>query len=231
MSKFSTILSLDTAMAGIGVGLYQADGDLVVADHRDSFRGQAEFVVPMVKELLAAQGVAFAGVDTIVTPVGPGTFTGLRIGLSAAKGFALALGVPLFGISTLQALAMQYAAAHEGDAREIVVLVETRRSDFYGQIFSSDFSALSDAVCLEAEDMSALIAGRECILIGDAAERFVQVSGCALDIDTGYGRIDAGFLAKALRERPDVFSDRVEPLYLHGAGVSMPKKKPRVLAS
>ena len=190
MSDFSSILALDTTMGAIGVGVHAPASGVSAGEVRETLRGQAELLVPMVQDLLAAQGTGFADIDALVTPLGPGTFTGLRIGLAAAKSFAMALDIPLYGISTLQVLALQYVADHGSGDRNIMVLIETKRSDFYCQIFDPQGQAVSKAGCYELDDLKGIYDGQ--VLIGDAVDRFGRS-----EMDERYRLIDPVVFGKA----------------------------------
>ena len=221
-------------MSTIGAGLYARGGTLCDGVMRESLRGQAEFLVPMARDLLDLHGVAFADLDAIVVPVGPGTFTGVRICLSAAKSFAMALGIPIYGISTLQALALQYVAAQSVDQRNIMVLIETKRSDFYMQDFGVTGQATNEPSCYELDELRGLYNGQ--VLIGDAVARFLsspegfdKTSGHVQDDQ--YTQIDPAFLARAFVKQRGFFTEGAEPLYLRGADVSQPKKEQRVLSA
>lgn len=98
--------------------------------------GQAERLLPMIGEVLSLSGLALADIDLIGVTVGPGTFTGTRIGIAAAKGLALAAGIRLVGLSSLAVMARQAAlmAPHE---RDICVTVDVRRSEVYTQLFDN----------------------------------------------------------------------------------------------
>lgn len=98
------VLAIDTALAACSVALVR--GDETVAEASEPMeRGHAERLAPMVDDLVRGTGFAFADVDRIVVTVGPGSFTGVRVGLSFARALALALGRPCVGVSTLEALA------------------------------------------------------------------------------------------------------------------------------
>ena len=99
------VLALDTALDGCAVAL--ADGETVRASiHEMMARGQAERLAPMVREAMAAAGASFSDIDRIAVTTGPGSFTGVRVGLSFARALALALDKPCLGVSTLEALAL-----------------------------------------------------------------------------------------------------------------------------
>jgi tRNA threonylcarbamoyladenosine biosynthesis protein TsaB len=94
-------------------------------------RGHQERLGPLVAEALAASGADLAAVGRIGVTVGPGSFTGLRVGLAFAKGLAIARGVPCVGVTTLEAL----AASVEGD--EVLAAIDARRGQVYLQLFAS----------------------------------------------------------------------------------------------
>lgn len=100
------VLAIDTALSACAAALVR-DGAAVAAKSEAMERGHAERLAPLVDELMREAGASFADIDRIVVTVGPGSFTGVRVGLSFARGLALALGKPCVGISTLEALAGQ----------------------------------------------------------------------------------------------------------------------------
>ncbi|MCK5284311.1 MAG: tRNA (adenosine(37)-N6)-threonylcarbamoyltransferase complex dimerization subunit type 1 TsaB, partial [Alphaproteobacteria bacterium] len=134
MSSFRTVLALDTAMSGCSVCVYNSDKDELVSKSKSMVRGQAEHLVPLVEEVMLDVGLDYQELDAVITTVGPGAFTGLRIGLSTARSLALALSIPIYGITTLQVLALEYVQRCDLKG-QLVVLIETKRDDFYVQVF------------------------------------------------------------------------------------------------
>lgn len=236
MQKFSNILAFDTAMNGCSACF------LDVATNREYFetssmtRGQAEHLVPMISRVLQVSGRKYNEVEAIVTTVGPGAFTGLRIGISAAKSLALALDVPAFGITTLQILALQYARRNEVHG-DLMVLVDTKREDFYVQIFDAHGTPVTESRAIEAADIEALAYGKVMSFAGDAVARFQSMlthpeDGWSFDArpilpDTA---MMARILAEEGAESPLLYR-QLEPVYMRGPDVSTPKKPQRVIAS
>lgn len=117
---------------GCSVAVYDSGLDRSWVERLETERGQAEFLVPMIQSVMQKADVGFADLDRIAVTIGPGSFTGVRIGLATARALSLASGKPLVGISTLELLLAQSGVT--GDA---LVLVDTKRDDFYGQVFGS----------------------------------------------------------------------------------------------
>jgi tRNA threonylcarbamoyladenosine biosynthesis protein TsaB len=122
------ILAIDTALAACSVAVWQ-DGRTLAAERRTMARGQAEAVVPMAQAIMAQAGVAYRDLDRFAVTVGPGSFTGIRVGLAAARGLALASGKPVIGVTTLEALASGGAA---------LAAIDARRGEVYAQRFGAD---------------------------------------------------------------------------------------------
>jgi tRNA threonylcarbamoyladenosine biosynthesis protein TsaB len=96
------ILALDTALGATSVAVFDTDGSRILAEERlEMARGHAEALVPMVGRVLEKAGLAFQAIDRFASTVGPGSFTGIRIGIAAARAFALAHRKPVVGVSTL----------------------------------------------------------------------------------------------------------------------------------
>jgi tRNA threonylcarbamoyladenosine biosynthesis protein TsaB len=165
-----TLLAVDCATNACSAALW-LDGGAGPRRYRPMRRGHAETLMPMVRAVMDEAGLAFAGLDAIAVTTGPGAFTGIRIGLAAARGFSLAADVPLIGVTTLEAV----AAAHDPEGAHILVALDSKRNDVYVQLFGPDGAALSAPASVMPDSAPTLIPdGPQLVLAGDAAE---QVAG------------------------------------------------------
>jgi tRNA threonylcarbamoyladenosine biosynthesis protein TsaB len=124
----SILLAIDTAAPRLQLALLAGDRTDVLAE--DMAQGQAERIFPAIDELLARNGLAYKDLARIAVTTGPGSFTGLRIGLSAARGLGLALGIPVIGVPSLTAISLSGAGA-------TTVLLDARRNEAYFQRFAA----------------------------------------------------------------------------------------------
>lgn len=113
------VLGIDTALDACSVAIVR-DGEALAALSERMNKGQAERLAPMTREAVAQAGVDFSGIDRVVVTTGPGSFTGVRVGLSFARALALTLDKPCIGVSTLEALALQ-----AGESGLRAALIET----------------------------------------------------------------------------------------------------------
>lgn len=226
-------LGLDTATSACACAIWSAEGGRVLAARSEQMqRGQAERLVPLVQEVLAEAGIGFGDIGRIGVTVGPGTFTGLRIGLAAARGFALAAGCPLVGVTSLEA-AVTGLPALPGEGI-ILAVIESRREDLFVQPFSAQGIPLGDAVDILPPDFPAYAArlgnGGALTLVGDAAARAGRVldrwSGPLQIVETegkaealAAARIVATLTGDAIILRP------ADPFYLRPPDVSLPKDR------
>ena len=215
----STVLAFDCAVSGQGVAIVR-DGETLACLFEEG-RDQAARLLPAIVAALEAAHVAKAELDLIAVTTGPGSFTGVRVGLSAARGLAVGLGIPLAGIATTAVLRAQ---APETD-RLVVAAVDTKLGDWFCAIGDDPTPFASTA-----EDLAARLAGQRSLIVGKDVAPLLQ-SLQAADIDvialegppdpTVLGRLalDFGVEAWTARNRAEGLP---RPLYLRGVNITLP---------
>ncbi|AHB48276.1 peptidase M22 [Hyphomicrobium nitrativorans NL23] len=135
-------------------------------------RGHAERLLPMVAEAMAEAPFAFSEIERIVVTTGPGTFTGQRVGIAAARAFSLATGAPVAPLSSLEVMA--HTAAHELGAeatgKTLAAAVDARRDEIYVQAFAGPEWTALDAPALLTPDVAVrMLEGRDVLAVGSGA--------------------------------------------------------------
>jgi len=138
------VLALDTAGVDCAAAVYDSGSDSVMGEVTETIgRGHAEHLMHVIDEALAKAGTALSAIERVVVTVGPGSFTGIRIGVAAARGFALSLDIPAVGVTTLEVMAA--AAGKQNPGKPVLAAIDAKREEIYLQAFGADGSPL-DAV-------------------------------------------------------------------------------------
>src|SRR5580693_9257581 len=135
------ILAIDTALDACAAAVLDTGTSRLIArESQPMKRGHAEALMPLIARVMKEAGLPFAALDRIAVTAGPGSFTGLRVGLSAARGIALAAGKPVVGLTTLSA----YAAPVVSEAGEqpVISAIDARHDQVYFQVVSGKGSSL-----------------------------------------------------------------------------------------
>jgi tRNA threonylcarbamoyladenosine biosynthesis protein TsaB len=135
------ILAIDTALDACAAGVLDTDAGKMIAQESQAMkRGHAEALMPLIARVIRESGIAFAGLDRIAVTTGPGSFTGLRVGLSAARGIALAASKPVVGLTTLTAYAAPVVS--QNLERPVISAIDARHDHVYFQVVSGDGGSL-----------------------------------------------------------------------------------------
>src|ERR1700734_2554509 len=135
------ILAIDTALDACAAAVLDTDAaELIAQESRAMKRGHAEAVMPLIGRVIEQSGIGFAALDRIAVTTGPGSFTGLRVGLSAARGIALAAGKPVVGVTTLTAYAAPIVS--QNAKHPVISTIDARHDHVYFQAVSGDGSSL-----------------------------------------------------------------------------------------
>ena len=210
------VLSVDTCLAASSVAVIE-DGRPLASRSEPMTRGHQERIAPLAKEIASEAGIAFSSLDRIAVTVGPGSFTGLRVGLSFAKGLAQALGIPCVGVNSLEALAASI------EARGFVAAVlDARMGQVYLQVFDGGKALMApDALDIgsAAARLAELWSGGPATLVGSGAALLEGVLPEAVRLDLAVA--DPVAIARLAAARPaPAHSPR--PLYLRAPYATMP---------
>jgi tRNA threonylcarbamoyladenosine biosynthesis protein TsaB len=161
-----SVLGIDTSAAACSAALWR-DGAVVAHERAAMARGHAEALMPMIERVM--RGATYESLDAVAVTAGPGAFTGLRIGLAAARGIALAAGIPAIGVSAFAAIA---AAVPDADlrGRALAVAIDTKRGDVYLQSFGEARRSLGLGRVAGAGEIAALLSQGPLFVAGDGAE-------------------------------------------------------------
>ena len=163
----SVILNIETATKNCSVSLAQNGNTIVCKQISGEGYSHAEKLHVFIEQVVSESGKSFVDVDAIAVSRGPGSYTGLRIGVSAAKGLCYALGIPLIAVDTLKILAAQ-ANVKDG---VIIPMLDARRMEVYSAIYSSDLTEIREtrAEIITADSFSEI--SGNAYLLGDANEK------------------------------------------------------------
>ncbi|MGA8401170.1 MAG: tRNA (adenosine(37)-N6)-threonylcarbamoyltransferase complex dimerization subunit type 1 TsaB [Stellaceae bacterium] len=221
-SRAPVILAFDTAgsACSVAVGL----DDAVLAHERQEMRhGHAEALLPMIDRVMAAADLSPKNIDTVAVTIGPGGFTGIRAGLAAAHGLALAAGARLVGVSSFAAVAGPIAE----DGMRMLVALDSRRDDLYLQLLDVRHMPVAGPEAVPPERLAAWVGDGELAIAGDAAEAAAAAIGNRPVLRlVPNSAPDALGLLTALRRWPERADPAAHPLYLRPPDVSFPKARP-----
>ena len=166
----SLLLHIETAVVGSSVCL--SDGDRVVAlKENPAQKDSAAWVQPAIRELAAESGIALRQLQAVSVSAGPGSYTGLRVGLSTAKGLCYALGIPLITVSTLKMMA---AAALQQDAGLLCPMIDARRMEVFTAAYNKHLEEViaPHNLILDADSFAAQLQQHPVCFFGNGAEKF-----------------------------------------------------------
>lgn len=206
------VLGLDTCLNACSVAVL--DGSTVLAHASEAMaRGHQERLAPMAKAVMAEAGIPFSTLQRVGATVGPGSFTGLRVGVAFAKGLGSALGIPVVGVGVLEAL------ASEGRGL-VAAAVDARRDQVYLQVFEDGQPLMAPDVLpvgTAAARLAELVMGRALTLVGSGAPLLADAAPGA-DVLTPEG-CDARAVARLAAAKAQT---PIRPLYLRAPDAKLP---------
>jgi tRNA threonylcarbamoyladenosine biosynthesis protein TsaB len=219
-----TLLAIDTGQAACSVALWR--GGTVIAHRLSPMpKGHAEALVPMIEEVQAEVGFAFEDLDAFAVTVGPGTFTGLRVGMATARGLAVAADKPLIGVTTLEAIAWP-ARAEANEGTVIAAAFDARRGEIYLQCFAQNGSAVTEPGLISLDDIAAHLPDGKLLCVGTGAGllcEHLEKSRRACALSNVSPLPDARVVAEIASARNPEPGKLPGPLYLRAPDAKLPK--------
>lgn len=210
------ILAIDTAAEWCAACLFDEDsGRVLGTESRDIGKGHAEALMGVIGETLDKAGATYHDVDAIAVSVGPGSFTGVRIGVATARGLALALKLPATGVTTLAALAFEAEPLARG--RSVLAVLDARRDELYAALYGPDGTAHAAPAVVDLNAAVALAGLVKPLIVGSGARLVAEAAGLDPDSTALSDRRTAGIECFArLAARQGFGGERPRPLYLRG---------------
>jgi len=209
------VLAIDTALAACAAAVLDtAYGGILASESLPMIRGHAEALIPLVARVMQQSDLTFRDLDRIAVTTGPGSFTGLRVGLAAARGFGVATGLPVVGVSTLSVYAAPHLAADSQIG--VVAAIDARHQHVYLQVFgpagrtviTPRLAPLSEAI-RAASDAPSCLVGSAARAVADGLAKSAPVPP---SVDAG-GAPDIAWVAQIGAVTPEAKSPPA-PLYL-----------------
>jgi tRNA threonylcarbamoyladenosine biosynthesis protein TsaB len=217
------VLGLDTATPTTAMALRLADGTTLRAYDQPAIGerpGHTTQSLTLASELLAQAGIGWKALERIAVGVGPGTFTGLRVGIATARGLAQSLGIEVVGVSSLRVLAQAALGESESQIRGVLAAIDARRGEAFAAAYDAQ-GELAPPRALSPEDLAtipgALGGDHDWLAVGDGALRFrgyLEAIAVAVPVDTSpLHRVDAGVLCELALSAPAGDLEAVLPDY------------------
>lgn len=226
------ILHIETATGVCSVAL-STGNKLIGVSEIDEANVHASQLTLLIKELLAHHGIPLRDLAAVAVSKGPGSYTGLRIGVSTAKGLCFALELPLIGVHTLDAMAYGFCAAFDKESDTDTLfcpMIDARRMEVYSAIYNRDLQRIAevDARIIDRDSFNHIGEGKKIVLFGSGAGKFESLFAqeCKVEIHTGFKNSAAHmveFAYQALQRQ--MFEDVAyfEPFYLKDFVPTTPK--------
>jgi len=222
------ILGLDSATTACSAAI-ELNGTCISQHLVAEARRHAEYLVPIVERVMKEASASYVELDAIAAGIGPGSFTGVRVGLATARALALAANRPLIGVSSLAALAASAIDETPGGF-DVLAVLDARRDQLYAQIFNAVGEPAGTPLATEASRLSDLLppAARRLVVVGSGAALVqgpLSAAGIEVVMSRAPAHVDARFIVRCARPLvPRVVgkgwqgSLNVAPLYLRASG-------------
>jgi len=161
------VLAIDTALAACAAAVLDTDHGIIASESLPMVRGHAEALIPLIARIMKQSNTSFRDLGRVAVTTGPGSFTGVRVGLAAARGFGVATGVPVVGVSTLSVYAAPYLAAN--GKSPVVAAIDARHDHVFLQVFGPGGQTLVSPRLAPLRGAIGAASGAPACLVGSAA--------------------------------------------------------------
>ncbi|HEY3810170.1 MAG TPA: tRNA (adenosine(37)-N6)-threonylcarbamoyltransferase complex dimerization subunit type 1 TsaB [Acidimicrobiales bacterium] len=220
------LLGIATATSQVGVALAGPEGPLASLQVRQG-RRHAELLAPAIDTVAGLAGIGTQQIDRIAVDIGPGLFTGLRVGVATAKALADALDIPIVGCSSLDIL----AHPHRREGRTVAAVVDAKRGEVFWALYRPSrhgMEPITAATVSAPDELAEALAGATAaadppvLAVGDGARRYAEVLTSLPHLELAGPADDhpsAAVLVELAADRPSVPLAEITPRYLRGADV------------
>ena len=224
------ILQIETSTISCSVAL-SLDGKTIASKELAERNVHASYLTLFIEEVMAQSGRSIGDLDAVAVSMGPGSYTGLRIGVSTAKGLCYALDIPLIAINTLQAMTLGFMSSYNDHSVLFCPMIDARRMEVYAAVYNSQLDELLPVAAriIDENSFSDLLLDHKIVFFGDGAMKCLEALAAnpnALFVSEFLNSAkDLSFLAASKFERKE-FEDVAyfEPFYLKDFLITQPKK-------
>jgi tRNA threonylcarbamoyladenosine biosynthesis protein TsaB len=226
----ATILQLETATQVCSAAI-SINGETVALKEQMASNIHAGSLTLFIKDVMDTAGLRFSDLDAVAVSKGPGSYTGLRIGVSTAKGLCFALDLPLIGIDTLQMMSAGFLATQENYKGLICAMIDARRMEVFTALFDAQLNYIgnTEAKIIDEHSFADELNANNITFIGDGALKCAAViqhanaSFSEQNFNSAANMSELAFKAYKDKEFEDVAY--FEPFYLKDFVLTTPKKK------
>lgn len=221
--NYMKILAINTTHGTCSLAI--AENNQIIAEITDNEPAkQAERLFAHIEDLLAKSGLKYSDINAVAADIGPGSFTGVRIGLAAARGIALAAKIPLIGVTGFEAISADLR--HHNYSQNLLIVLDARRGSVFAQFIGAN--SKSKESMLDYKDIAMVIDGKEQVMLVGSGIKYVEEYLENYEITDGYDYSDAKMVAlgayeKLQSENYDSKSN-VSPLYIRPPDAKLSQK-------
>lgn len=212
------LLALDTSANFCSAALYDCGQERVLSQKSENIgRGHAERLMGLLAEVLETAELEYKDVNRIAAVCGPGSFTGIRVGLATARGLALGLNIPVIGVNALEAIAFQHNNRENNTETPIVVALDAKRGELFAQVFSDSGKHMTRPQAVAIDQISDFTPDQPFRIAGSGSQAIINAideQSCKVISDQTAAKIDD--IAKLAAQMPDS-TNKPSPLYLRSA--------------